>query len=79
MQYNYAQLCPCLQLLKQEMAKPKPRVEVLKELMARTFSSRREWILDTTSVRSVKDITAEFPLLKKSIYVSDLIVANPCS
>ena len=57
----------CLQLLQQEIAKPKPRVEVLKKLMARTYSSRREWILDSTSVRTVKD-TKEKHLCKCSKY-----------
>jgi len=59
-----------VQLLKDEYSKAKPRSEVLKELMVRTFPYRRGWILDTAATRSVSDIIDESPLLKKTIYVS---------
>ena len=52
------------------MAKTKPRTEVLKELMARTYPNRREWILDASAERTVQEIVSEYPLLNKGIYVS---------
>lgn len=51
--------------LKQEMKKQKLSFEIVKELMARTFSTRRTWILNTESL-SVKGILDEYPVLKKT-------------
>lgn len=58
-----------LELLHTEECKPKPRREVLIELMARTFNYRREWILGETVERALS-IVEKYPLLKKTIYVS---------
>ena len=63
-----------LELLQTEMAKSKPRRDVQKQLMVRTFPQRRQWILD--EAKSVKDIISTFPLLKKGSYVSTLILSQ---
>ena len=55
-------------ILKQEVMKPKPRQDVLKNLMQQTFYKRRQWILEV--VTPVNEICEQFPLLKKSCYVS---------
>lgn len=57
-----------LELFKQECLKPKPRSDVMKELLTRTFPTRRDTILNSTS--SVMDTIKENPHLKKSTYVS---------
>ena len=57
-----------LELLMEEFAKTKPRNNVLKELMARTYPFRRQTILN--SPMSVTDIILEMPLLKKCTFVS---------
>ena len=62
-----------LELLREEFAKTKPRNDVLKELMARTYPFRRQTILN--SPMSVTGIILEMPLLKKCTYVS-CIIAN---
>lgn len=54
-------------LLKEEQLKSKPRVQVLKELMKRTFANRWSTFLDSTPLLS--DYLAEFPLLTKPVYV----------
>ena len=56
-----------LELLQDELAKPKQRADVLKSLMGRTFTERCKRILEASSV---KDIIEMFPLLKKASYVS---------
>ncbi len=43
----------------------KPQKDKLIELMQRTFGSRRSWIIDSTV--SVKEICADYPLLKRTI------------
>lgn len=57
--------------MKDELAKTKPKPEILKELMARTHPNRREWILDANAERTVGEIINEYPLLKKGTYVSE--------
>ena len=52
-----------LQLLQQESRKSKPRLETLQELMHRTISKRREWILD--DVKPVTEICEKYPPLSK--------------
>ena len=61
-----------LDALKDEATKSKPRHDVLKALMARTFPKRREWVL--SGAVSVNNITSEWPMLKKSNYVSILVL-----
>ena len=58
-----------LDLLNAEIRKSKPWPEVLKDLMYYTFSYRREAILED-SYHSASEITADYPLLKKSSFVS---------
>lgn len=57
-----------MKLLKQEIEKSKPSMEVARELMQRTFLRRRQWILDEEHL--VKDICAEYPFLQKQSIVS---------
>lgn len=56
--------------LKDEAGKSKPSVEVLKELMMRTYPRRRKWIIQDSPCPSVTEIVSDYPLLKKSTYVS---------
>ena len=62
--------------LKEELAKGKPSVEVLKELMMRTYPQRRKWILQDSPCPSVTEILSDYPLLKRSTYVSLLFSNN---
>lgn len=55
-------------LLKKELEKPKPSKDVLTSLMKRTFGSRRTWVLNEAV--SVKEVCMEYPLLKRSAFVS---------
>ena len=57
-----------LELLKGESLKPKPRSDVMKDLLTRTFPTRRVSILNSDS--SVADILKENPYLKKCAYIS---------
>ena len=57
-----------MKLLKQEIEKSKPSMEVARELMQRTFLRRRQWILDEEHL--VTDICAEYPFLQKQSIVS---------
>lgn len=57
-----------IELLKEELLKPKPRVQVLKDLMRRTFANRWKSFLDDTP--HLCDYLADFPLLTKPVYVS---------
>ena len=56
-----------LQLIKDELAKPDPCHDSLKLLMARTFPIRRPFVVES---ESVKNVLEEYPLLKRSAYVS---------
>lgn len=55
-------------LLHQELSKPKPHVATVTSLMARTFPTRRQWILD--HVERVEDMIRKYPFLAKCVYVS---------
>jgi len=55
-------------LLKQESAKPKPTASNVIPLMTRTFQRRRQWILD--EAKPVKEIIAEYPCLRRAVFVS---------
>ena len=57
-----------LQLLKEESLKTKPRSEVIKELLTRTYPARRGEIVNSS--KSVADITNDITVLKKCTYVS---------
>lgn len=59
-----------LSLLNQELSKPRPRVEVLKDLMGRTFANRFDALINSSDPVTASDHITKFPLLKKPIYVS---------
>lgn len=56
-----------MEQLKREMAKPKPKSDVVKELVKRTLKSRREIVLDGVRPEIIME---KYPHLKKSNYVS---------
>ena len=58
-----------LELFRQESLKPKPRSDVMKELLTRTFPTRRDTIMNPPPNSTVLDTTTENPHLKKSTYV----------
>ena len=60
-----------LKILSQEFAKSKPRFDIVTELMSRTFTRRRQVILDEP--RPVKDICDDLGFLRKVLYVSSTI------
>ena len=53
-----------LELFKQKCLTPKPRSDVMKELLTRTFPTRRDTIMNSNS--TVMDTTTENSHLKKS-------------
>ena len=59
-----------LDLLKQEQDKPRPRTEVLKDLMRRTFTNRFDALINSSDPVTASEHVAKFPLLKKPVYVS---------
>ena len=63
-----------LNLLKQEQSKPRPRVEVLKDLMGQTFTNRFDALIKSSDPITASDHVTEFPLLKKPIYVSSPVL-----
>ena len=58
-------------LLQQELSKPKPHLESVISLMERTFTHRREWILE--NVESVANIVEKYPFFSKAVYVRDIM------
>ena len=58
--------------IKQEIKKTKPKQDVMHSLIARTFCNRRREILD--DLKPVEEICGEYPCLRKSIYVSCLLI-----
>ena len=58
-----------VELLKTEWAKQKPRVEVVKDLLMRTFSNRFDGFVNKHDPPSLLEYLAEFPMLKKGNYV----------
>ena len=56
--------------LSEEIAKAKPSTEVLMELMTRTYPKQRVWITKASPAPSLTEIMSDFPLLKRSSYVS---------
>lgn len=63
-------------LMKQELAKSKPQTGNVTSLMGRTFSGRRQWILD--EIRGVDEICEEYPCLSKSTFVSHVAFLCVC-
>ena len=61
-----------LELLKAELSKPKPRVDVLKQLMTCTFSNRYDDFVNNGSPATLLEYINDFPPLKKATYVSRL-------
>jgi hypothetical protein len=63
-----------LDMLTSELAKPAYRQSTnnLQELMRRTFSIRRQWILEEKDDAdgSVRQVITKYPLLRKATYVS---------
>lgn len=84
-EHTHAHLCPPanaedevsygrnLELLKSEMDKAKPRVDVLKDLMKRTFPNRWEAYVSQNEPPSLLEYLSLYPLLKKASYVSALV------
>ena len=62
-----------LELLKTEQSKQKPRVDVLKSLMKRTFPNRFNELTNNSETTTTEYIL-KFPLLKKAAYVSFIII-----
>ena len=60
-------------LLEDEMAKPKPRTDVLKTLMMRTYKNRFQELLNGDEPITASDYMTKYPLLKKPLYVSCII------
>ena len=60
-----------MRMLNQEMEKLKPNMDNVKELMLRTFTRRRKWILDESHL--VVNICEKYPFLKKKAIVSEFI------
>ena len=53
--------------MKAETAKPKPRIEVLKDLMSQTFPNRWDAYVNHNQPATLLSL---FPLLRKTTYVS---------
>lgn len=58
-----------LELLKAETTKPKPRTEVLKDLMSQTFPNRWDDYVNNGKPATLLEYLSLFPLLKKTTYV----------
>ena len=59
-----------LEQLKTEQLKTRARVDVLKDLMKRTFANRFRVLLQSDQPMSASDYLKDFPLLKNSSFVS---------
>ena len=62
-----------LELLKSEMGKTKPGVDVLKDMMRRTFPNRWEAYVNGNEPPTLLEYLSQYPLLKKATYVCFLI------
>ena len=65
-----------LKLLKEEIEKPRPRSDVLNELMRRTYGGRRDSFVNKNVPNTLSEYIDMYPLLKKSTHVS--VFANQC-
>ncbi|XP_065892420.1 uncharacterized protein [Dysidea avara] len=66
-----------LNLIKAELAKSTPDMDRAKELMCRTFSRRRTWLLEEQP--PIQEVLAKYPLLKRLTIVSselDYVIAE---
>ncbi len=61
-----------LDLLSDELAKPKPRQDALKQLMTITFANRTDNFINNGKPATLSAYLREFPLLKKATYVSSI-------
>ena len=61
--------------LNSKLQKGKPKRKRLRKTMKETFPGRRKWIREICL--SIQDILSNFPLLKKSEYVSLILHINP--
>ena len=59
-----------IKLLNVEVGKPKARVEVLKDLMHRTFSNRWDAYVNNNEPSTLLEYLSRYPLLKKAAFVS---------
>ena len=59
-----------LNLIKAELAKSTPDMDPAKELMCRTFSRRRTWLLEEQP--PIQEVLAKYPLLKRLTIVHSL-------
>lgn len=71
-----------INLLREGFAKPKEQVEVLKELMRRTFSNQWDVFISKNEPATLLDYPKEYPLLKKASYVhynlGSVVVESEC-
>lgn len=58
-----------IELLNVEVGKPKPRVEVLKDLMRRTFPNRWDAYVNNNEPSTLLEYLSRYPLLKKAAFV----------
>ena len=61
------------ELLKAELSKPKPRTDVLKDLIGRTFPNRWDSYVNHNNPATLLEYISLFPLLKKTTYVCNWI------
>ena len=62
-----------LEILSAEVIKSKPRTDVLKDMMKRTFPNRWDLYLNRSHPPTLSGYLSEYPLLKKTSYVSKVI------
>ena len=58
-----------VELLNVEVGKPKPRVEVLRDLMRRTFPNRWDAYVTNNEPSTLLEYLSHYPLLKKADFV----------
>lgn len=58
-----------VELLQNELEKAKPRNEVLKDLMCRTFPNRWGTFINSKEPGSLLEYLSQFPVLKKASFV----------
>ena len=62
-----------LELLRAELGKTKPRSDVMKDLMCRTFPNRWDDFVNNSEPATLLEYLGEFPLLKKATYVCQFL------
>ena len=68
-----------LELLKAEMGKAKPRVDVLKDMLRRTFPNRWETYINGNDPSTLLEYLSQYPLLKKATYVCIPLSLHMCT